>query len=233
MLAGTTFLHDWKWDAAEAGYRRALDLNPSASDVHMQYGFYLASLGRSQEALRETRRALDLDPLSPVKISGVGDALYLARRFDDAETRYRQALAIDPDFGYGHWALGRALTQKGRYEEAVAALRRAVSLSGDSPDETAALALSYALAGKQAEAMALLQRLRAMLDRRYVAPVTFVSLYAALDDYDRAFAWLERAHTERDFLLVLAWVEPLFDQLRHDPRLTVLLQRMALPPQVQ
>jgi hypothetical protein len=46
-------------------------------------------------------------------------------------------------------------------------------------------------------------------------------------------ARLERAHTERDFLLVLARVEPLFDQLRHDPRFTVLLQRLAMPPQVR
>ena len=72
-----------------------------------------------------------------------------------------------------------------------------------------------------------------MLDRRYVAPVTFASVYAALDDYDRAFAWLERAHAERDFLLVMPRVEPLFDPLRHDPRFAVLLQRMALPPQVR
>ena len=73
VLAGATFLHDWNWTAPEAGYRRALQLNPSASDAHMQYGFYLACLGRSEEALRETRRALALDPLSPAKTSGIGD----------------------------------------------------------------------------------------------------------------------------------------------------------------
>jgi hypothetical protein len=69
-----------------------------------------------------------------------------------------------------------------------------------------------------------------MLDRRYVAPTTFVWIYAALGDHDRAFAWLERALAERDFLLVMARVEPMFDALRNDPRFAVLLQRLAFPP---
>jgi hypothetical protein len=63
-----------------------------------------------------------------------------------------------------------------------------------------------------------------------VAPVTLASLYAALDDPDRAFAWLDRAIEERDFLLVTARVEPMFDKLRADDRFAVLLRRMALPP---
>ena len=81
--------------------------------------------------------------------------------------------------------------------------------------------------------MALLEKLRAMLDRRYVAPTTFVSLYAALHDDERAFAWLDRAYAERDFLLVFARIEPMFDELRPDPRFAVLLQRLGLPQQVR
>jgi serine/threonine-protein kinase len=230
VLASTSFLHDWNWKAAEGEYQRALQLNANASDARMNYGLFLASVGRHEDALRETQRALDLDPLSPVKICGVGDALYLARRFAEAETRYRDALRVDPNLGYTHWALGRTLTDQGRYADAEEVLRRAITLSGDSPDETAELARSFALAGRKDEAAALLESLRQTRDRRYVAPVTLASLYAALDDPDRAFAWLDRAIEERDFLLVTARVEPMFDKLRADDRFAVLLRRMALPP---
>ena len=47
-LAGAIFLHDWDWSAADAAYRRALQLNPGVSDAHMAYGLFLGTMGRSR-----------------------------------------------------------------------------------------------------------------------------------------------------------------------------------------
>jgi serine/threonine-protein kinase len=228
-LAGAIFLHDWNWTAAEAEYRLALELNPGASDAHMAYGFFLAAMGRSAEALRETERALELDPISPVKITGVGDVLLLSRRYGEAEAQYRKALAMNPDFGYALWALGRALSGARKYAEAVATIEKAILRSGDSPDETAELARAYALAGRSTEARQILGRLSRVAERRYVAPATFAAIHAALDDKTRAFAWLERARAERDFLLVMLRADPMFDTLRDDPRFAPLLEQLAFP----
>ena len=227
-LAGTIFLHDWNWSAADAEYRRALALSPGDSDAHMAYGLYLAAMGRSSEALGATERALALDPLSPAKITAIGDVLYAARRYAEAEAQYRKALEMDPNFGYAHWALGRALTDQRKYDAAVGAIKKAIPLSGDSPDETAELARAYALAGNLTEARELLARLRRISERRYVAPTTFASIHAALGDKDQAFEWLANARAERDFLLVMVRVDPMFDALRDDPRFTRLLEAMKL-----
>ena len=136
---------------------------------------------------------------------------------------------MDPTFGYGHWGLGRSLIEQRRYGPAASALRRSIPLSGDSPDETAELARTYALGGKKDDALALIARLTRLSRRRYVAPTTFAALHAALGDTEQAFAWLARAREERDFLLVLTDVEPMFDPLRDDARFTVLLAAMKLP----
>jgi hypothetical protein len=54
------------------------------------------------------------------------------------------------------------------------------------------------------------------------------SIYAALGDNDQAFALLNRAFDERDFILTLVKVEPMFDPLRSDPRFPELARRVGL-----
>ncbi|MCA1602999.1 MAG: protein kinase, partial [Acidobacteria bacterium] len=186
-LANAKLLYDWNWAEAEGEFRRALQLSPGYSDAHQMYGYYLAGMGRFDEAVREMKRAQELDPLSPVKIIGLGEVFHLARRFDEAATEYRKALEMDPNFGFAHWALGRALTEKGMYDDAIAAFQKAI-------------------------------------------PLSIASIYAALGEREQAFAWLERARGERDFLLVLLKVEPMFDSLRPDPRFIGLLHRVGLEP---
>jgi tetratricopeptide (TPR) repeat protein len=227
-LANAKFLHDWNWPEAEREFRRALQLSPGYSDAHQMYGYYLAGMGRFDEAVREMKRAQELDPLSPVKIIGLGEVFHLARRFDEAAAEYRKALEMDPNFGFAHWALGRALTGKGMYDEAIAAFQKAIPLSGDSPDEPAELARAYALAGRRREALKIVDELRRQSERKYVAPTSIATIYAALGDREQAFAWLERARVERDSLLVLLKVEPMFDSLRPDPRFIGLLHRVGL-----
>ncbi len=224
--AGAIFSHDWDWAAADLEFRRALELNPNAADAHTAYGFYLSAMGRRGEALREMERALELDPISAAKIVGVADVLYMGRRYPDAEAQYRRALEMVPDFGYAHWALGRVLMAKGEFAAAAAAIKTAIPLSGDSPDESAELARAYALSGRPRQARELLGKLQRLSQQRYVAPTTFAVIFAALGETDRAFEWLERAWAARDFLLVLAGVEPMFDPLRGDPRFDALLARM-------
>jgi len=55
-------------------------------------------------------------------------------------------------------------------------------------------------------------------------------VYAALNDKEQAFAWLEKAYQERDWGLVQLKVFPEFDSLRSDTRFSDLLKRMNLLP---
>jgi adenylate cyclase len=45
---------------------------------------------------------------------------------------------------------------------------------------------------------------------------------------DEALTWLEKAFTDRDGSMMLLKVDPVFDQLRSDPRFVSLLKRMGL-----
>jgi hypothetical protein len=54
-------------------------------------------------------------------------------------------------------------------------------------------------------------------------------VYAYRGESDRSFEWLERAYKQRDPGLPEIKTDPLFKNLRHDPRYTELLNKMRLP----
>jgi DNA-binding winged helix-turn-helix (wHTH) protein/TolB-like protein/Tfp pilus assembly protein PilF len=228
-LAVVKVNYDWDWSGAEREFKRAIELNPSDSEAHQEYGFYLAFMGQFDEAIAEMRRAQELDPVSLVKITGVGQVLLISRRYDESIEQCRRALEMDPNLGFAHWLLGFAYLWKGMREPAILAFQKSIPLSGDSPDEPAALGLAYALSGKSSEARKILEELTQRSKRKYLSPSVIAVLHAALGQRDQAFALLDKAYDERDTLLLLLKVEPMFDPLRSDPRFTVLLRRVGFP----
>ena len=53
--------------------------------------------------------------------------------------------------------------------------------------------------------------------------------HGLLGEYDRAFAYLERAYGARDFYLIFLNADPAFDSLRADPRFAELVRRVGIP----
>ena len=228
-LAMVNMAYEWDWSGAEGEFRRAIEINPSDSDAHYQYAYYSAFLGKFDQALAEIRRAQELDPVSLAKITGVGQVLLMARRYDESIEQCRKALEMDPNLGFTYWLLGLAYMYKGAYEPAIEALQKSIPLSGDSPDEPASLGLAYALSGKRVEARKILDKLKQQSKGKYVAPSIFASLHGALGESDQAFAWFDKAYEERDNVMVLLKVEPMFDPFRSDQRFTALLRRVGFP----
>jgi DNA-binding winged helix-turn-helix (wHTH) protein/TolB-like protein/tetratricopeptide (TPR) repeat protein len=228
-LAMVKLAYDWEFPAAAREFQRALEIDPSYSDAHKMNSHYLAAMGRFDEALREMKRAQELDPLSLEKIAGTGEILYFQRQYDQAVEQYRKALEMDPNSGFVHWALGRSFTAQGKYDKAIVEFQKAIPLSGDSPDEPAELARAYALSGRRDQALKILEELKRQSKHKHVAPTVMAAIYSALGDKTQAFASLNKAFSERDFLLVLLNVEPMFDPLRSDSRFVELSRRVGLP----
>jgi hypothetical protein len=52
-------------------------------------------------------------------------------------------------------------------------------------------------------------------------------VYAALGERDKAFEWFNKAIAERDYILVLIRVDPMFDDVRDDPRFQALVKQVG------
>jgi len=229
-LAAISADYYWDWPDAERHFTRAIQLGPNYETAHVFYSFYLAYMGRHEQALALAERAKRLDPVSPQAQMNVGLVLYEARRYDESVDAIAQALDLDPNFGGAHVMLGRVYAAKGSADRAIAELERARGLMGPRPDVVATHAYVLARAGRQREARAVLDELRRISKPRDPAPFRLAMIHIGLGETDRAFEWLEKALEARDWQMALLNVEPIFDVLRSDQRFAGLVERVGLPP---
>ena len=230
-LAWVAFTFEWDFARAEAGFRRALQLNPGHATAHQWYADYLCAMGRLDEASSEFARAGQLDPLSLIISNESAWPLYYGRRHDESVARYRKTLELDPNFPNAHLELGMEYAAQGRYAEAIAAYERFAALSKDDTLAAAYLGHAFGRMGRRDDALRQLAIVEGAAARGYVPAFQAALVHLGLGDTERVFAQLDRAVAERsDFVLYLN-VDPLLDPLRRDPRFGQLTRRVGLRAQ--
>jgi eukaryotic-like serine/threonine-protein kinase len=217
-------------EAAEREFRRAIELDPEYAPAHFWYSNMLAVAGRFDEAVRESEVARALDPYAPQAEMNYGRALYYARRFDEAEAHFDRLLEKSPDYLGFIRMKGYVLVQRGRYEEAVELFKAAHAK--DPVLSAAGLGYACAKAGRHDEARAALRELDQLSTPEKPMPAFEKALvYIGMGDRDAAFETLGRAYDEQFFqLLIYFTTDPIYDDLRDDPRYADFARRLNLKP---
>ena len=227
-LAASLFWYDWSWADAEKEFQRALALSPNYALAHQWYGQFEKAMGR-ENWHDEVLRAGELDPLS-VLDSG-GGWYRESAQYDRAFELTRKKLELYPNAPHLHSSLAMVYARKQMYQEAIAELQKSVALSAGEPQYLSELACIYATSGKRKESLNILQQLTLLSKHRYVSPYLIATIYAALNDKNSAFTWLDRALAEHSPALVFL-KHPNRDEmdwLRSDPRYLELERRVGLP----
>ena len=227
---GLVLNHRMEWAAAEAEFKRAIQLDFNYANAHHWYGDNLSIRGRHDEALLEAKKALELDPLNLMIGTWVGLRYYLARKYDFATEQGRNTVELDQNFAAAHLLLGESYIQIGSHSQGLAELRRAASLSGNSPLYVSQVAVAYAAAGRKTEALRIIAELQESSGQRYVSPYGMAQAYAALNDREQTFKWLQAAYDDHAVWMSYLAVDPVFDGVRADPRFQELLRRVGLLP---
>jgi TolB-like protein/Tfp pilus assembly protein PilF len=229
-LARIRWKYEWNWTAAEATFKRAIELDPSAAAAHESYFDYLSAMGRHDEAFVELQRAAALDPVSFTINYDFG--LHFARTGDVARAvdRLQRASELDPSSGFVHHLLGQVYASQRRYGESIAELEKAVALAPSSPQFLAALGHVRALSGDRAAAVQALETLQARARSAYVSPYALAILHVGLGNKDAALDMLDAAYLERDPWLSILRVQPRVQSLHADPRFEALLVKIGLGP---
>jgi tetratricopeptide (TPR) repeat protein len=218
---------DWDWTAADASFRRALELNAGNAEIHQYYSQHLSAAGRLDAAVAQARRALEMDPLSPRLSSQYARVLYLARRYDDAIAQHRRTLALDPSDYWAWFFMGIAHENKGAHREAIEAIAKSQEIQGYAPLATA-LREGYAKGGYPGALRAWVADWEEGARRgRQVQWVSVAMLYARLGEKEKALDALEKAYAERSRALAYIAVEPQLDPLRNEPRFQEMAARVA------
>ncbi len=225
-----TILQDYYWDlpGAEKEFKRAMELNPNWAEIPHCYADYLALTGRLNQAIAELGRAEELDPLSLDIRNCAAWTLTVARSSDRAIEECKKMLETNPNFVPAYDKLERAYLHKSMYDEAVETMEKAVAVSGGSARAKAYLGHAYAMGGQIELAEKVHADLQKMAKTQYVSPLFLAVVCAGLNHKEEAFEWLERAYQERTAALVKLKVDPIYDNLRSDPRFGLMLRKIGL-----
>lgn len=221
-LAFNMWRYQLNFSAAEAEFRKALELNPNNATAHHWYGLYLASRGRFEEGKEELRAARMLDPLSLIIVTNAGWVDYFARDYDGAIANYQEALNLDPAFQTALTKLAWAYEQKGMWPEAASARERFYEAAGHA-EVAQQVARSYATHGYGSVIQLVIAETQKPDAKPFYDDYQVARLYGSIGDFDKAILFLERARARHSGWLVYLAVEPAFDKLHHDQRYVRLI----------
>jgi tetratricopeptide (TPR) repeat protein len=231
-LAALKWVYYRDWAGADKAFKRAIELNSKIGVIHSHYSVYLTVVGRFAEAIEQGIHALKLDPLSIRVRRNYAATLYHARQYDEAIKQFSEALHLEPNEAELHEQLADVYEQLKLDQECINEWQRAMTLVGD--DEFAAIiGTTYAQEGFGEAVRTLVnRRLERLAERakadQYVPAAQFARSFMRLDDKDQVFKSLEKAVNERNALSLLINTDPLYDNVRTDPRFAMFRKGINL-----
>jgi TolB-like protein/Flp pilus assembly protein TadD len=228
-LAYALFFYDYDFPAAEKEFKRASELDPNNSYTFQMYGWFLAAMKRSDEAVVVAEHAQKVDPLSAEGNLTFGQTLYYIHRYDRAVDQLRITIDLAPEVWVPHDLLGWCYEVQGKLPDAIGEYEKARQIEGLIGEPLASLGRGYALQGRKTDAAKILIELEDLSSRNHVPPYFYTMIYSALGDRDRALESLEKAYQERSWYVTLLAVDPKVDSLRSDSRFHDLVHRVGLP----
>jgi TolB-like protein/DNA-binding winged helix-turn-helix (wHTH) protein/Tfp pilus assembly protein PilF len=206
-LGDIHLLFDWDWKAAEAEYRRALELNPNSSQAQLGYTDYLSTLGRHDEAISHAEIVNHVDPLALDSRNEALWAYYFSGRLQETVEQARKTIELEPEAGLPYAMMALAAADLGQRAEAVRAAEKAaqsgesmrnnVCATNCSPAILATAASALARAGQHDRAKQVLEHALELAKTRYVCSFLVAAAYTDLGKTEQAFDSLDLAFRQR------------------------------------
>jgi tetratricopeptide (TPR) repeat protein len=156
QISAEIFEIQGRYADAVAEYRKAIEKNPTAINLHFRLGRALLLHSHSPDALLAARKEfeaeLKLNPSDAVAEYEIGQILVAQNKPREAAPRFERALAQSPDFTEALLAVAKLRADAKRYDEAIPLLERAVKLQPANESAHYNLMLAYRNAGRTADA---------------------------------------------------------------------------------
>jgi|HubBroStandDraft_1064217.scaffolds.fasta_scaffold01868_5 tetratricopeptide (TPR) repeat protein len=159
-----------RYAEAAAEYRKAIEKNSAALNLHFRLGRALLLQSHSAENLalarQEFEAELSLNPGDAVAEYEIGQILLAGQDPAAAVKCFERAASLDPSFAEALQALAKARMDAKQYSEAIALLEKVVRLQPANESAHYSLMMAYRNAGRTADAAAQ----QATLDKLRQAP---------------------------------------------------------------
>ena len=147
-----------RYGDAVAEYKKAIEMNPSAPDLHFRLGRALLLESHNPEALQSASQAfqeeLKVSPEDGACEFQLGQIAQVEGKREEAKTHFERAVALSPNFVQALIELGKTNTQERQFDRAIARLTRAVELQPSNEPAHYALLTAYRDSGDLQKAKA-------------------------------------------------------------------------------
>jgi tetratricopeptide (TPR) repeat protein len=229
-MALVHYRRDWAWAAAEAEFRRAIELNPNYATAHHQYAMFLAMHLRLEEAGKEIAIARELDPLSLIISTAVGRVLHFSRRYSEAIEQCQRTIELDNNFAPAYFDLAVSYMTTGNIESSLAAIQKMHELDQNPVRYTMMMSFVHAAKGDTGSALEWKDRFTNLAGEMHVPNTLFAMLEGQLGNLDCAVEIIEQAIEHHDSTLVYLQCESAWDPIRSHPRYPQLLAKLGFKP---
>jgi TolB-like protein/Tfp pilus assembly protein PilF len=174
--------------AAEAAYKRAIELDPNYATAYHWYGDLLVTYLRQPEgAVPLLQKALALDPLSPALTLTLGEALENLGRFDEAMSQYLKTIEIEPSYASPYSRIaGLYRSAYGQIDEAMLWRFRSMARDPGFVAGLSATGLYYLDLGDDAEAEYWINRAVALAPEQAAPNTALALLHQYRNERERA-----------------------------------------------
>ncbi len=157
-LSAEIFETQNRFNDAVTEYRKAIELNPRAPDLHFRLGRAIMLASHDTQALASAQAAfeteLQLNPEDAATEFQLGQIAQVQSRTTDARRHFQQALKLSPSFIEALIAIGKMDSQDKNYGSAIALLQRATQAQPSNERAHYALLTAYRNAGQLDKAKA-------------------------------------------------------------------------------
>jgi tetratricopeptide (TPR) repeat protein len=170
QLSAEVFETQGKYGEAVAEYRKAIEKNPVAIDLHYRLGRALLQQSHDPAALEQARKEfeaeLKLNPADAVAEYQVAQILTAEQKKPEAAVHFERAATLRSDFPEALIAVAKLRSDAKRFPDAIELLEKAVKLQPRNETAHYNLMLAYRSAGRSADA----QREKTELDKLQKPP---------------------------------------------------------------
>lgn len=229
-LGFVELFYKWNFDNAEANFRKAITMEPSNEEARIALAMYYRIIGDLDKMFHHTKAAVKIAPVSLPVLLQHGHSNWLMKKYDKAKEIFEKILELDPLFRSALEGLALVWVSEKKYDKALRTIKKYLDLVDSEYKGGTQLGYIAALKGDTKLAK---ENLEIIKKREKSNPdlnlsLDFAVIYAALNDRDKAFEYLNRAVDEKlGAILLIKTMHPL-EQLYDDPRYEELLQRIGL-----
>jgi tetratricopeptide (TPR) repeat protein len=125
---GVMLYHRREPGAAEAEFRRAIDIRPDFAEAHNNLGLALSDQGKRDEAVTVFKKAIELLPDAPEAYNNLGCLFKIKKDYQQAVEYFNQAIAKRADYSPGYFNLGLAYEEMEKFDPAIRAWEKVLTL---------------------------------------------------------------------------------------------------------